>query len=92
MLVGVPATSTLSWVYATTTWAVALVDGGTQVIGEVGAAVGGLVRQIRQSRDRLVLSAKTQVDRVVIRTGDLVCYAIALLVVVVTFDGAEETR
>ena len=80
MLIGAAVTSGLSWVYAATTWAVAVTTGGTEIIEEVTAATKQLVFQASSVGDRTINASGQFLVRIINQSGG----AVAMLIVITT--------
>ena len=83
MVAGVAATTTLSWIYATTTWAVTVTASGAEVIEEVAAAVKQLVSRAGWVGEQTLDTDGKFLDKVITQTGDVMCWLIVILAAVV---------
>ena len=83
LLAGVAATTTLSWIYATTTWAVTVTASGAEVIEEVAEAMKQLVSRAGWVGEQTLDTYGKFLDKVITQTGDVVCWLIIVLAAVV---------
>ena len=87
MLAGAAVTTTLSWVYATTSWAVKVTAGGNEIIEEAAEVTKHLVFRASEVGDRAMSAYAKFIERMIDQTGDAatVLLVIATAVIAKTF-------
>ena len=85
---GVAATTTLGWMYATTRWAIALVEQGSDVINTAGAAVSKLVYEVGHAGEEVVQTMTMQFGRLTLRACDLTNLAMTVVAILCVARGA----
>ena len=82
MMAGIATTTTLSWVYASTTWAVAVGTGGAEVIMEVASAAKQLVNRASWVGEQVLDTYGELFDKVMRQAGDIACFLMVILAAV----------
>ena len=83
MVAGVAATTALSWIYATTTWAETVTTSGAEVIEEAAEVAKQLVTRASWVGERTMSAYGNFLERMIEQTGDAACLLIAIVTAVI---------